>query len=124
MWGTWSLGLFASGKFGATTATGADNSSPVAGLFYGGGTSVLKAQLLGSLTITAATFIVAFVMMWLIRQLPHPWNLRVEGPGEVGVGGLDAWEHGTAAYPSQEEYEIPALASTKVHGDKVSKFVS
>src|SRR5580698_10378312 len=121
IWGTLSLGFFAAGKYGATTATGADNSSPVAGLFYGGGTSVLKAQLIGSATITLATFVVAFAMMWLIRQLPHPWNLRVEGPGEVGVGGLDAWEHGTAAYPSQEEYEMPALASTKVHGDKVSQ---
>src|SRR5580704_11421986 len=108
IWGTLSLGLFAAGKYGATGATGPDNSSPVAGLFYGGGASVLKAQLIGSATITAATFLVAFVMMWLIRQLPHPWNLRVEGPGEVGVGGLDAWEHGTAAYPSQAEYEVPA----------------
>ncbi|HLY68235.1 MAG TPA: ammonium transporter [Puia sp.] len=124
IWGTLSLGLFAAGKYGATTATGADNSSPVAGLFYGGGASVLKAQLIGSFTITAATFIVAFAMMWLIRQLPHPWNLRVEGPGEVGVGGLDAWEHGSAAYPSQSEYDSPALSSTKVHGDKVSQIIS
>jgi Amt family ammonium transporter len=124
IWGTLSLGLFAAGKYGATTATGADNSSPVAGLFYGGGTSVLKAQLIGSATITLATFIVAFAMMWLIRQLPHPWNLRVEGPGEVGVGGLDAWEHGTAAYPNQSEYETPVLSTTKVHGDKVSQIIS
>src|SRR5450755_2603193 len=39
IWGTWSLGLFAVGQYGATGATGADNSSPVAGLFYGGGAS-------------------------------------------------------------------------------------
>src|ERR1035438_7031355 len=56
IWWTVSLGLFAAGKYGATGATGADNSSPVAGLFYGGGASVLKAQLIGSAAITAATF--------------------------------------------------------------------
>jgi len=119
MWGTWSLGFFASGKFGATGPVGADNSSPVAGLFYGGGTSVLKAQLLGNLTITAATFVVALIMMWVIKQLPHPWNLRVEGKGEVGAGGLDVWEHGSSAYPEiAEDFELPlepkpAIAITK-----------
>ena len=82
-------------------ATGADNSSPVAGLFYGGGTTVLKAQLIGSATITLATFVVAIVMMWLIKQLPHPWNLRVEANGEIGPGGLDVWEHGRRAYPDE-----------------------
>jgi len=114
MWGTWSLGLFAAGKYGATGATGADNSSPTAGLFYGGGTSLLKAQLIGSLTITIATFVVAYIMMWAIKQLPHPWNLRVEGKGEVGPGGLDLWEHGTDAYPDQVELETPVLGSKKV----------
>ena len=79
---------------------GADNSAPVAGLFYGGGTAVLKAQLIGSLTITAATFGVAFIMMWLIKQLPHPWSLRVEEKGEIV--GLDIFEHGSGAYPEQD----------------------
>ena len=116
IWGTLSLGFFASGKFGATGATGADNSSPVAGLFYGGGTSVLKAQLIGSATITIATFAVAFVMMWLIKQLPHPWSLRVEGKGEVGAGGLDFWEHGTDAYPDDvPATELAPAFDTKPH---------
>jgi Amt family ammonium transporter len=103
IWGTISLGLFASGQFGSTGPTGADNSSVVKGLFYGGGTDVLKAQLIGNLTIVAATFVVAFTMMWLIRQLPHPWNLRVEEKGEGGPGGLDVFEHGVSAYPDQED---------------------
>jgi Amt family ammonium transporter len=102
IWGTISLGLFACGKFGATGPTGADDSSPVAGLFYGGGTQVLKAQLIGSFTITAATFLVAMTMMWVIRKLPHPWNLRVEEKGETAPGGLDVFEHGTEAYPETE----------------------
>ena len=99
IWGTLSLGLFAAGKFGATTAVGADNSSPVAGLFYGGGWSVLKAQAIGTFTIAIATFGVSLLMMWAIKQLPHPWNLRVEEEGETGPGGLDVWEHGMEAYP-------------------------
>ena len=39
IWGTLSLGLFATGEFGAATPTGADNSaaSVVTGVFYGGG---------------------------------------------------------------------------------------
>src|SRR3989441_5468073 len=49
IWGTLSLGLFACGKYGATGPLAADNSAPLAGLFYGGGLAVLKAQAVGSL---------------------------------------------------------------------------
>jgi ammonium transporter, Amt family len=101
IWGTWSLGLFASGQFGATGPTGADNSAPVKGFFYGGGLDVFKAQFIGSTTITVATFVVTLIMMWLIKKLPHPYNLRVEEKGETGPGGLDMFDHGTAAYPAQ-----------------------
>ena len=99
IWGTLSLGFFASGQYGATGPTGADNSAPVAGLFYNGGAGILKAQVTGSLIVTVATFIVAFVLMWVINKLPHPWKLRVEAEGEIA--GLDIFEHGTEAYPAQ-----------------------
>jgi len=105
IWGTLSLGLFASGQYGATGPTGADNSAPVAGLFYGGGAGVLKAQLIGSATITVATFVIAFILMWVINKLPNPWKLRVEAEGEVM--GLDNYEHGTEAY---SEHELPDIA--------------
>ena len=101
IWGTLSLGLFASGQFGATGPLGADNSAPVKGLFYGGGIDVLKAQFIGSAMITIATFVVTYVMMWLIKKLPHPYSLRVEEKGETGPGGLDMFDHGTSAYPAQ-----------------------
>jgi Amt family ammonium transporter len=101
IWGTLSLGLFASGQFGSTGPLGADNSAPVKGLFYGGGMDVLKAQFIGSATITIATFAVTFIMMWLIRKLPYPYNLRLEEKGETGPGGLDMFDHGTSAYPAQ-----------------------
>src|SRR6202000_818860 len=45
IWGTLSLGLFATGQFGVTGPYGADNTAPniVKGLFYGGDASILKA---------------------------------------------------------------------------------
>lgn len=106
IWGTLSLGLFASGQFGATGPTGADNSAPVTGLFYGGGFDVLKAQAIGSFSITAATFVVTFAMMYVLRKLPYPWNLRVEEFGELSKGGIDVFEHGSEAYPPQDDEEI------------------
>ena len=98
IWGTLSLGLFACGKYGAATATGADNSAPVKGLFYGGGWDVFKAQAVGSFTITAATLAISLILMWVISKFPYPWKLRVEEKGETGPGGLDVFEHGTEAY--------------------------
>src|SRR5580693_5420638 len=51
IWGTLSLGFFAAG-YGATGPFGADTSAPLKGLFYGGGTTLLTAQLIGSAIIT------------------------------------------------------------------------
>src|SRR5262249_23534392 len=59
IWGTLSLGLFAAGKYGAPTPTGADTSTVVTGLFYGGGLGVLKAQIIGSMAGTIAAFFAA-----------------------------------------------------------------
>jgi Amt family ammonium transporter len=103
IWGTLSLGLFACGKYGATGPTGADNSAPVTGLFYGGGTSVLTAQAIGTFSIAIAVFVVTFIMMFVINKLPNPWRLRVEEHGETGVGGLDVFDHGVEVYPPQDE---------------------
>lgn len=100
IWGTWSLGLFACGKYGATGPTGADNS-PAAilkGLFYGGGGDLLKKQVVGNLVIVAATFIASFVLMWAVQKMPYPWKLRVEPEAETSEGGLDVFEHGVPAY--------------------------
>src|SRR4051794_23671908 len=63
IWGTLSLGLFACGKYGASGPNGADNSTPVTGLFYGGGLGVLIAQCIGSLVITLATFGVGMALV-------------------------------------------------------------
>jgi Amt family ammonium transporter len=89
IWGTLSLGLFATGAYGAPTPTGADSSAAaiVKGLFYGGGFS-----------ICAATLVVAFALMYAVKATG---TLRISREGELE--GLDLHEHGMLAYP---EYVI------------------
>jgi Amt family ammonium transporter len=101
IWGTISLGLFACGKYGSTGPISADNSAPLKGLFYGGGTQVLVAQLIGSAIVTVTTFVVAFAVMKAVNAMGL---LRVSQEGEAL--GLDLHEHGISAYP---EYVISAM---------------
>jgi len=103
IWGTLSLGLFASGQFGATGPTGPDNSAPLVGLFYGGGFKLLEAQFIGSAIVTVSTFAVSMVLMYAVNAMGV---LRVEREGELY--GLDLFEHGISAYP---EYVITALGT-------------
>ena len=103
IWGTLSLGLFACGKYGATGPLAADNSAPLRGLFYGGGTTVLMAQAIGSAIVTVSTFAVAFGVMYLVNAIGL---LRVSTEGEAM--GLDLHEHGISAYP---EYVISSTPS-------------
>src|SRR6201996_2584779 len=103
IWGTLSLGFFACGKYGASGPTGPDNSAPLAGLFYGGGMTLLKAQFIGSAIITVTTFAVAMLLMYVVNLTG---TLRVSAEGELY--GLDLHEHGISAYP---EYVITALGA-------------
>ncbi|NTV02010.1 MAG: ammonium transporter [Chlorobiaceae bacterium] len=98
IFGTWAIGLFACGKYGASTPLGPDNAAPVAGLFYGGGWNVFLAQVVGNAIVTGTTLVVALVIMYAINALPYPFKLRVEPEGETGPGGLDVFEHGAEAY--------------------------
>ena len=103
IWGTLSLGLFAAGKYGATGPIAADNSAPLTGLFYGGGTQLLIAQAIGSAIVTVSTFSVALVVMYVVNAMGI---LRVSKEGETY--GLDLHEHGISAYP---EYVVTAAAA-------------
>ena len=67
-------------------------SSP--GLFYGGGLGVLKAQMIGSFSITIATFIASMALMYAVK---YGFRLRIPTEGEIE--GLDLHEHGFPAYP-------------------------
>jgi Amt family ammonium transporter len=103
IWGTLSLGLFACGRYGSTGPLSPDNSAPLKGLFYGGGTQVLVAQIIGSACITAATFAVAMVVMLLVNATG---TLRL--PDEMQAYGMDLHEHGISAYP---EYVLSSLGA-------------
>ena len=99
IWGTLSLGLFATGEFGAPTTTGADNSagSVVTGLFYGGGTQQLVAQVIGNASIGLSVFVCAMVLMYAVKATG---TLRVSK--KIELEGLDLHEHGGVAYPELE----------------------
>ena len=110
IWGTLSLGLFASGEYAAagSSATGVPTITPgsadaLTGLFYGGGAKVLIAQCIGSLIICASTFTIAMVVFGVLKALGL---LRISKDGELE--GMDIHEHGISAYP---EYVISALAA-------------
>ena len=103
IWGTLSLGLFACGRYGSTGPISPDNSAPLKGLFYGGGTQVLVAQIIGSACITAATFGVAMIVMLLVNATG---TLRL--PAEAELYGMDLHEHGISAYP---EYVLSSLGA-------------
>jgi Amt family ammonium transporter len=93
IWGTLSVGLFATGGFGIPTPDGVDRASLVKGLFYGGGLDQFKAQLIGSLTCVLVVTAVALVVMYAVKATG---TLRVSPEGELE--GLDIHEHGTPAY--------------------------
>ena len=96
IWGTLSVGLFATGKYGIPTAVGADTTTTITGLFYGGGGSQLLAQAIGSISCLVCVGGVAFIIMKAIRMLPGTWNLRLGRDEELE--GLDIVEHGAPPY--------------------------
>jgi len=101
IWGTISVGLFATGIYGVPGATGADTSGGVVkGLFTGGGADQLIAQLKGSAVITVATLVVGLAVMFALKGLTL---LRV--PADIEIEGLDIHEHGAPAYHPESAYE-------------------
>ncbi len=106
MFGTASLGLFAAGVYGAPTPTGADTSSVVTGLFYGGGLDQLGTQVYGTVCVAAAVFVVSIALMYAVKLTG---TLRVSKEGELE--GLDIHEHGVPAYPEFVMARATALAA-------------
>jgi len=93
IWGTLSLGLFATGSYGVPTPDGVDKTTLIKGLFYGGGLSQLKAQFIGSMTCVIVVTAVALLVMYAVHLTG---TLRVREEGEME--GIDMHEHGTHAY--------------------------
>ncbi|MBI1909567.1 MAG: ammonium transporter [Deltaproteobacteria bacterium] len=86
VWGTLSLGLFAQKEITPNTVKD--------GLFFGGGTEQLMAQLIGVVTVALFTVVAAGLVWGLIKLL---LGLRVTPEEEME--GLDFGEHGNRAYP-------------------------
>lgn len=110
VWGTLSLGLFASGEYAAsgssntgTPVIDAASNPALTGLFYGGGWQVLIAQFVGSIIICATTFAIALSIFGALNAMKI---LRISQEGEQE--GMDLHEHGISANP---EYVISSLAA-------------
>ena len=103
IWGTLSLGLFASPRLAELNAIGQG------GLVYGEGFKQLAVQGLGVAAAFTAVFSVSFLVFFLIKAT---YGLRVK-PEEERYG-LDIVEHGMWGYPEQfmpvpgSEYHQPA----------------
>jgi Amt family ammonium transporter len=92
MWGTWSLGLFATGKtyFGAAIPKG---------LLWGGHVGIFVTQVWGNLLIGGLAFVSAYILM---RAVKLTGTLRVSEEGELE--GIDIHEHGAPAYHPEAAY--------------------
>jgi Amt family ammonium transporter len=86
IFGTLCVGLFAQ-DWASPNTTGN-------GLFFGGGTTLLKAQVTGIVAAGAYTFLAALIFWFLIKIIV---GLRVSLHEEIQ--GLDLGEHGNVAYP-------------------------
>jgi Amt family ammonium transporter len=108
IWGTLSLGLFASGDYqisgsGPGLTPVVAPGTGLAGVFYHGGWGLMEAQIIGSFVICASTFAVAMIVFGALNLVGL---LRISKDGELE--GMDIHEHGISAYP---EYVISALAA-------------
>jgi len=97
IFGTICVGLFAQDLIPSTTGNG---------LFFGGGATLLFAQIIGIISVGIFVFALASTV-WLI--LKGTMGIRV--PEEEEIEGLDVGEHGISAYP-----DFPIPASVLGHG--------
>ncbi len=104
IWGTISLGLFATGQYAASGPYG-PTADGFKGLFYGGGGKQLMVQVFGSFCMCAATFAVSFIMFKLIDMTGL---LRLHREGELE--GMDLYEHGTTAYHVEFGYGSTSMS--------------
>lgn len=86
VFGTMCVGLFAQDHFIPNTTGN--------GLFFGGGTTLLIAQLTGIAAVAAFTFVVSYIIWYLLKVT---FGIRVSEKEEYE--GLDIGEHGMEAYP-------------------------
>jgi Amt family ammonium transporter len=95
LWGTLSVGLFAS----ASTTAGVD------GLFYGGGLDQLWRQAVGAFAVLFYSFLVTLLIGWIIQKT---WGFRIKEEDEIT--GIDSVVHAETAY------DLTTLGSGAGHG--------
>jgi Amt family ammonium transporter len=83
LWGTLSVGLFAS----ATSSAGID------GLFYGGGLDQLWRQAVGAFAVLGYSFVLTYIIGTIIQKT---WGFRITEEDEVT--GIDSVVHAETAY--------------------------
>ena len=93
IWGTLSVGLFAS-----TAAPGGIDAD---GLFYGGGLTLISSQVTGILAVAAFVFSSSYIL-WSLLKLSL--GIRVT-PSEEALG-LDISEMGMEAYPHERAIDV------------------
>ena len=106
VFGTIAVGLFAQ--------EGVTSLSTVNGLFFGGGFSLLGAELAGIIAVGIFTFVSSYIVWYLLKKTV---GIRVSLQEEIQ--GLDIGEHGNTAYP---DFAIvaPILATGNGYGDSVA----
>ncbi len=107
MWGTLAVGLFAAPAVGQFTEMG-----PAAGLFYGGGFSLLGAQALGTAVVAAWAFLTMGALFYALKRTV---GIRVS-PAEEKEG-LDLSEHFTRSYPEFGPAAVSSLETVPAAGD-------
>lgn len=107
MWGTIAVGLFAMPAVGEFTGMGG-----AAGLFYGGGVTLLGIQALGTVVVSAWAFITMGVLFFAMKK-----TVGVRVSEEEEIEGLDISEHFTTSYPEFGPSAVGTDAIAATTGD-------
>ncbi len=91
IWGTLSVGLFATNTAPGYSITDAAGNE-IVGLFYGGGFKLLGLQLLGFASVAAWTAVTITIVFLLIKA-----TIGLRASEEEEIVGLDVMEHGLAS---------------------------
>lgn len=103
VFGTICVGLFAQ--------EGVTSLSTVNGLFFGGGLSLLRIELLGAIAVGAFVFASTALVWFLIKE-----TIGIRVSLEEEIQGLDIGEHGNSAYP---DFAIVAPVMVTANGNEI-----
>ncbi len=112
IWGTLSVGLFATNSAPGYSIANADGKELV-GLFYGGGFELLGLQFIGFISVAAWAVITMIIVFLIIKAI---FGLRVSEEEEII--GLDAKEHGLpSAYAGFSIMDISNTMTMEVNAN-------